>query len=255
MGYLGMQSPFGIAHRGGSQEHLENSPSAFTNAIDLGFKVIETDLQVTADGVLVLLHDPSLARTSSVKQNVSDLTWKQLSNIRLRNGEPIMRLEQLVDIAPSDIRFNLDPKTDATVEPLITFLRSDDSAAARICVGSFSSERLIRIRAAIPHLATSLGSSEIRSLAIASRTRLGRWQQVGAVAVQVPEKAFGLRLVTKQFINFCHDLGMDVHVWTVNSEQDMHRLYDLGVDALITDRPSALKQVLIQRGHWRHQNG
>ena len=59
MAYLGITAPFGIAHRGGSQEHLENSPSAFTHAFDLGFDVIETDVHPTADGVLVLMHDPS----------------------------------------------------------------------------------------------------------------------------------------------------------------------------------------------------
>ena len=250
-----MNTPFGIAHRGGSQENLENSPSSFMHALSLGFDVLETDVHATSDGVLVIMHDPSLARTSTIKKQVSELTWKQISNYRLRNDEPILRLEQLIDVAGPDTKFNIDPKSDSAVTPLINFLKADEAAASRICVASFSTDRLVKIRAALPHISTSLGATEIRSFTFASRSRHGRWTGPQVAAVQVPEKAFGLRLVTQQFVDFAHSLDMQVHVWTIDNENDMNRLYDLGVDAVITDRPTALKEVLIQRGHWRHSNG
>jgi len=254
MGYLGMNAPFGIAHRGGSQENLENSPSAFMHALSLGFSVLETDVHATSDGVLIIMHDQSLARTSSVKHHVSELTWKQISNIRLRNNEPILRLEQLVDVAGPETRFNIDPKSEAAVEPLISFLRADEAAANRICVGSFSSERLAKIRKALPNVATSLGASEIRNFTFAARSRQAKWSGFQAAAVQVPEKAFGLRIVNQQFVDFAHSLDIQVHVWTIDNENDMNRLYDLGVDAVMTDRPTALKHVLVQRGQWRQSN-
>lgn len=250
MGYLGLDGPLGIAHRGGSHEHLENSPSAFHHAIDLGYVVIETDLQVTSDGVLVLMHDSNLARTTGTKAAVSSLSWSELSTIRLRNGEPIWRLEQLFESAPTGLRLNLDPKTDRVVDPLIAFLRSRPELLPRVCLGSFETRRLVKLRQAVPGIASSLGSAELRSLLLALRTGARRWRGPSVVAAQVPEKAYGLRIVSRQFVDFAHELGLDVQVWTVDDPAQMHQLYDLGVDAVMTDRPTVLKQVLIDRGSW-----
>jgi len=251
MGYLGLSGQFGIAHRGGSHEHLENSPSAFRHAAGLGFPVIETDVHATNDGQLVVVHDPNLSRTSDHQIDIHNSTLDQLSTLRLRNGDPLMTLSQAFEVIGPDIRLNIDPKADTAVEPLARFLVDNPDLAGRVCVGSFSSARLRRFRALAPTVATSLGGSEVRDLVLAARTRNQRYRTGGAVAAQVPEKAMGLRIVNRQFVDFVHSLDMQVHVWTVDDESDMHRLYDLGVNAVMTDRPTVLRDVLVARGLWK----
>jgi glycerophosphoryl diester phosphodiesterase len=92
-----------------------------------------------------------------------------------------------------------------------------------------------------PQLATSLGSSEVFRLATGTLSR------TPACAAQVPRRAGRFPLVTATFVRRAHALGLQVHVWTVNDPAEMARLLDLGVDGLITDRPSVLAEVLSAR--------
>jgi glycerophosphoryl diester phosphodiesterase len=76
------------------------------------------------------------------------------------------------------------------------------------------------------------------------------WGPWAATCVQVPQRWRGLRIVDRRFVTACHRRGLHVHVWTVDDADAMHRLLDLGVDGLMTDRPTLLKQVLQDRGQW-----
>jgi glycerophosphoryl diester phosphodiesterase len=140
--YLGMQAPFGVAHRGGSLENLENSPSAFRYALELGFKVIETDVQATADGELVVIHDADTKRVSATVVAINAVTWHELSTLKLSNGELLWRLQDLVLATAPEVRLNIDPKSDAAVNPLIEYLKSHPEVSKRVCIGSFSARRL-----------------------------------------------------------------------------------------------------------------
>lgn len=255
MAYLGLQGPFGIAHRGGANENLENSISAFSHVVNLGYQVIETDLQLTKDGHLVISHDDRLLRNFGLRGAISQLDFSQLATLPQRNGDPILKFVDFLDWLPAHVRLNIDPKTDRVVNPLIQFLANREDLWSRICVGSFESKRLRQIRHSLPEVATSLGATEMRDLVFAHKTgrRPVRLPQV--IAVQAPEKAYGLKIVNRSFIEFVHDFGLDIHIWTVDSAPDMHRLYDLGVDAVMTDQPTVLKSVLMERGHWREHNG
>lgn len=251
MVYLGLESPFAIAHRGGGAENLENSETAFRHALALGYSVLETDVHASSDGVLAVCHDPHLTRTAESGFEIAQTDWQTLSQVRLRNGDRLLRIEELLEIVDSETRLNIDPKSDASVAPLISLLEKKPELQERVCLGSFETSRLKALRKALPRVATSLGGTEIRALVIAARSRI-RWPRRSvAIAAQVPEIARGVRIVTQQFVDYSHDIGLDVHVWTVNAEQDMHRFYDMGVDALITDRPTTLREVLEARGQWR----
>lgn len=248
-GYLGLYGQYGIAHRGGSLEHLENSRSAFAHSLSLGFEVLETDVQATADGVLVVTHDATLQRTASDRRRVNALTWSELSTMSLLNGEAILSFDELVELHPT-VRLNIDPKSDAALAPLIARLQADTDLQSRVCIGSFETRRLLAVRSKLPGVATSLGSSEIRRLVLAVRAGVKfRWPD-SAVAAQVPVSAMGVRIVTEAFIDFVQSAGRHVHVWTVDEAAEMNRLYDLGVNGVMTDYPTRLKEVLIARGLW-----
>jgi glycerophosphoryl diester phosphodiesterase len=232
--------PFGLAHRGGAAEATENSPTAFQNAVDRGLRAIESDIRATIDGHAVIFHDASLDRTTDRSGAVSAFPLAHVQSARLANGDHPVTLAEALERWP-EVTFNIDVKADDAVEP---FLRAVGRVGAwdRVCAASFSTARLRRLRAlAGPRLATSLGSMEV------ARLVAGTLRGTSACAVQVPRRAGRFPLVTPSFVSRAHDMGLQVHVWTVNDPTQMVALLDLGVDGLITDRPGALAQVLADR--------
>lgn len=253
--YSQFEAPFAISHRGGALESPENTLSAFKHSIELGYKVLETDLRATRDGVLTIHHDETLYRSALKPDRIAATNWQELSTINVFGNHPILTLDQLVQALPDDVVLNIDPKDYEVVEPLKLFLDAHPELLPRLCIGSFSTDRLNQIRDYIPEVATSLGGREILQMVVQSRFRALKAavqnRLPNQIAIQVPVKAYGIEIVRPQFVKFVHDLGMQVHVWVVDDPEEMHRLYDMGVDAIMTDRPRVLKKVLQDRGFWR----
>jgi hypothetical protein len=138
--FLDGPTPLAIAHRGGAIEHLENTMPAFQACVDLGYRYLETDVQVTADGVLVAFHDPTLERVTDRTGRVDSLPWSEVSRARIGGREPIVALEDLLGAWP-DVRFNLDIKAAGVLAPLVRTVHRL-KVADRICLGSFSDARI-----------------------------------------------------------------------------------------------------------------
>ena len=222
---------------------------AFQRAVDLGYRYLETDVQVTADGVLVAFHDNDLSRTTGRVGRISDLPWAQVSEARVDGREPIPLLEDLLGSFP-DARLNIDCKTDEAVEALVATLCRTDSLR-RVCVGAFSTSRLRRLRSLLgPELCTSLGPGEVVRWLLHSRAPIPGLMP-SAPCAQVPVAMKGIRVVTERTVERAHEAGMAVHVWTIDDADEMHRLLDLGVDGIMTDRPSVLLDVLRSRNLWQ----
>ncbi|HLP23845.1 MAG TPA: glycerophosphodiester phosphodiesterase family protein [Microbacteriaceae bacterium] len=228
-----------LAHRGLATETLENSLAAFRAAAALGVEVIETDAHETADGVAVLWHDPDLRRFNGHPTRVRDLTWLELSELEA-DGERIPSLAEALYALPN-ARFNIDLKTWDVVEPVLSAIRAA-GAIERVRLASFSNRRRLRARALLPGVATSPGMSAVlllvlsRSLPRRFRNALWRRALAGADAIQVPERGYGIHIVTEAMIRTAHELGVELHVWTVNAPGDIRRLLALGVDGIVTDR-------------------
>lgn len=209
---------------------------------------METDVHLTADGVLVAFHDTDLERTCGRPGAIASLPWAEVSAARVDGREPIPRLDELLAAWPQ-ARWNIDCKSDAAVEALSEVLRAAD-CLDRVCVGAFSDRRLRRIRKRLgPTLATSLGPVATARLVAASRTHRVV-ARPGGIAAQVPLRQGPVPVVTAAFVATAHRLGLHVHVWTVDEPGTMHRLLDVGVDGIMTDRPEVLRSVLEQRGQW-----
>jgi glycerophosphoryl diester phosphodiesterase len=243
-----------FAHRGGALEHapFENTLMAFEAAVDLGYRYLETDVHVTADGALLAFHDDRLDRVTDRAGRIAELPLREVAEARVGGREPIPQLEELLGAFP-DVRVNIDPKDDRAVEPLAAAIRRTGSED-RVCCGSFSDRRLARLRALVgPRLCTSLGPTGTARLRAASYgLRTGR---LPAPCVQVPHRYRGRTLVDERFVTTAHRLGLQVHVWTVDDEAEMTELLDRGVDGLMTDRPSLLREVLVARGAWAERPG
>jgi glycerophosphoryl diester phosphodiesterase len=247
--FLDHPTPFGFAHQGGTDVAPGNTEAAFRHAVALGYEHLETDVQATADGVLVVFHDDDLGALTGTPGRIEDLTWSALSELRVGGEHPIPRFEDLVELFPG-VRFNVEPKTDAAVDPLISLIRRR-GLEDRVCVGSFSDRRLRRFRRRLgpPPVCTSPGPIGVLAVMVAAlvgRPRLGSRHG----AVQIPPSFHRISLTSGWLVRRIHRLDLQVHVWTINDEAEMERLLDNGVDAIMTDRVVTLKEVLTRRGGW-----
>jgi glycerophosphoryl diester phosphodiesterase len=241
--YLDHRRPIPIAHRGGDQAAVENTMPAFEHALSLGYRYLETDVHVSADGVLVAYHDADLTRLTGRPGTIADRTWAELEAIDL-GGASIPRLDDLFATFP-EARFNIDPKVDAAVVPLGDAIAAH-GAVDRVGIGAFDDARITALQQRFgPELCTSPGPAEL--LDYLARPSDGAFATHGCL--QIPP-SFGQFELTSELIEAAHALGLQVHVWTINETHEMHRLLDLGVDAVMTDNVSELKAILIERDEW-----
>ncbi|WP_199584334.1 glycerophosphodiester phosphodiesterase [Blastococcus sp. TF02A-30] len=248
--FLDAPTPLAMAHRGGAIEHLENTMPAFQACVDLGYRYLETDVQVTADGVLVAFHDPTLERITDRTGRVDALRWAEVAEARIGGREPVVRLEDLLAAWP-DVRFNLDIKAAGVLAPLVRLVRRMD-VADRICLGSFSDARIAAARRLFgPAVCTSLGPRGVAALRLSSYSpRAAGLVRIQAGCAQVPLQLGGRALVDERFLAAAHARGLQVHVWTVDDPVEAERMLDLGVDGIMTDRPAMLRELLEKRGQW-----
>jgi glycerophosphoryl diester phosphodiesterase len=239
-----------MAHRGGAIEHLENTLPAFQACLDLGYRYLETDVRVTADGVLIVFHDATLERITDRTGRVDALTWAEVSAARIGGREPILRLEDFLGAWP-DVRFNLDIKAAGVLAPLVRTVRRL-KIADRICLGSFSDARIAAARRLFgPSVCTALGPRGVAALRLSSYSpRAAGLVRIQAGCAQVPLQLGGRALVDERFIAAAHARDLQVHVWTVDTEEETTAMLDLGVDGVMTDRPAMLRDVLEKRGQW-----
>ena len=241
--YLDWPGPLAFAHRGGASDNPENTLPAFRHAIELGYTYLETDVHATADGVLVAFHDDELSRTCGRPGRIDQLPWSEVSQARVDGREPIPLFEQLMEEFP-DARVNIDCKADSGVDALVAALKRLD-CLDRVCVGGFSDRRLRRIRTRVgAGLCTSFGPAQVTALVTGARVPLG------GHCAQVPVRQGRFVIVDERTLRRTHARGYQLHVWTIDDPDEMRRLLDLGVDGLMTDRPSVLKEVLVDRGQW-----
>jgi glycerophosphoryl diester phosphodiesterase len=247
--YLDWPGPIPFAHRGGAGDWPENTMPAFEGAVALGYHYVETDVHATSDGVLLAFHDDVLDRVTDRAGTIAELPWSVVREAKVAGREPIPRFEDLLGAWP-DLRVNVDPKHDAAVAPLADALRRA-GALDRVCVGSFSDARLTRLRRELgPGLCTALtrkATARLRAASIAGGRLAGR---IAGLCAQVPVAYRGVPLVDARFVTTAHAREVQVHVWTIDEEEEMHRLLDLGVDGIMTDRPAVLRAVLEARGQW-----
>ena len=220
--FLDGPSPLAFAHRGGAIEHLENSMPAFEACVSLGYRYLETDVRATADGVLVAFHDSDLERTTGRTGRLEQLPWSEVATARIGGREPLVRLVRRMKVAD------------------------------RLCLASFSDARLAAARRLFgPAMCTSLGPRGVAALRLSSYSpRAAGLVRINAGCAQVPLHLGGRALVDERFVTAAHARGLQVHVWTVDTEEEATTLLDLGVDGIMTDRPAMLREVLEKRGQW-----
>ena len=252
--YLDATTPIGLAHRGGALHadnvDLENTLAAFRTAVRLGYRYLETDVHATADGRLLAFHDTHLDRVTDGTGAIAQLPYAAVREARINGTEEIPLLAHLLEEFP-DARINIDVKAAGAIGPLVRTI-SEHNAVDRVCVGSFSERRLRAVRRALgPRLATAAGQVGVAALRFAP-TPVSQLLSTPSPVLQIPPQhtvaGRQVTLVTPALVKRVHRLGKHLHVWTIDDRDEMHRLLDLGVDGIVSDRIDILAEVLAERG-------
>jgi glycerophosphoryl diester phosphodiesterase len=233
-----------FAHRGFARGGDENSLAAFQRAVDAGARYLETDVRVTRDGVPVAFHDASLDRVTDGRGRIDQLPWEIVRRARIAGREPVALLADVLTCWPA-VRVNIDVKSRTVIPSLVTVIRRTASHE-RVCIAAFSTSRVAAVRTALgPSVCTAYGPAAVMALRAVGVAR-GR----GARCVQAPARVAGRPFISSRFVAAATARGLPVHAYTVNDENEMHRLLDLGVRGLMTDRFDVLRTVLTERGEW-----
>ncbi|MGH7312666.1 MAG: glycerophosphodiester phosphodiesterase [Candidatus Rokuibacteriota bacterium] len=235
------------AHRGGALLWVENSLAAYRKALALGVDYVETDVHLTADGGVVVLHDATLNRTTSGAGAVRETRRDELARLRLRardgglTDEPIPALDELLDVVrPSRAELLLEIKVDergrrySGIEERVLALLRAHGLTARTLIMAFEPDTLRRVRELEPAVRTVLliERGRVQRERVWPAAAVARAVDLGAAAV-----GFNHRLVDADVAQAARRAGLVLAAWTVNEEADLRRVVGLGVDIVISDRP------------------
>jgi glycerophosphoryl diester phosphodiesterase len=255
--------PANLAHRGASTLAPENTIEAFRIAVEAGAGGLELDVHLTRDGHVVVIHDPTVDRTTNGRGAVSEMTVDELRGFDAGydfspdggitrpyrgRGVRVPTLEEVLEQFPG-IAVNIDIKAAYPgVEAAVLEVLREANAWGRTLVVSIPYRIVKRFRKISGgHVSTGASRWEIGVFYILSRLRLERLVSPAYDALQVPLRQRGIPVVTPRFVRAAHARGVRVDVWTINRADEMRRLLDLAVDVIMTDRPGTLAEVLKQR--------
>jgi glycerophosphoryl diester phosphodiesterase len=248
-------APRVIAHRGGRGLWPENTLYAFRKAAELGVDVLEMDIRQTADGVLVILHDETIDRTTDGSGPVAALTLADLQRLdagyrwspdggktypHRGQGIAVPTLKEVLDALPQ-ARLNLEIKArDATLSGPVCALIREHRMGHRVVVASFAQAAMDAFRAACPEVATAATADEARQLFRLTALFLDALFEPRAEVLQVPERLRDVDVLTPRFVTAARRFNLKIDVWTVNEPEDMKRLIALPVDGIMTDYPDRM---------------
>lgn len=253
-----------IAHQGGEWLRPSNTLVAFDHAMELGVDVLEMDIHQTQDGVIVLMHDATVDRTTDGSGTIKEMTLAEIQALDAGyywtdddgatypyrgQGIQVPTLEELFQRYP-DMRMNIEIKqeTPSMVRPFCTLIH-DYNMQDKILVATFHKATVEEFRAECPDVITSMVEPEIQLFFGLNVAFLGALFQAPGTAFQVPLTSSlpiigEVDVITERFVRVAHSHNIQVHAWTINETAEMERLIGLGVDGIITDRPDLLLEVV-----------
>ena len=241
-----LSQPVIFAHRGASAHAPENTLAAFELALSQSADAIELDVKLSADGYAVVVHDPTVDRTTGSHGRVSDLSFLQLRSLdagsffsETYRGEKIPSLEEVFEVVGKRTFINVEltnytTPRDSLVETVCTLVKRF-GLQKHVLFSSFLASNLSKARVYLPDVPRGL---------LAFNGLLGAWaRSFGFNFGQYQALHPYLKDVTSQQVQRVHRLNRRIHVWTVNAAEDMRRLFGWGVDAIFTDDPQLAVQV------------
>lgn len=246
-----------IAHRGGAGEFPEHTLSAYAGGLAVGVDVLELDVHSTSDAELVIMHDDTVDRTTNGSGPIDGMTLAQIKALDAAytftiDGSTFPFRDMGIEVPTPDEVFSAHPDelyvieikpNDATlVAPLLVALDAHD-LRDRVVLASTNPAVLDEIRTQASDIHTSLTTSEVVAFIGLDATTEATYEPPG-LFLQVPLTLAGLPVLDQQSVERAERLGMKVHPWTINDEDEMRMLLAWGVHGIMTDYPSLLESVL-----------
>ncbi|MCZ6640908.1 MAG: glycerophosphodiester phosphodiesterase, partial [Gammaproteobacteria bacterium] len=236
--YFAVPQPMVIAHQGGDGLRPGNTLAAFEHAVELGVDVLEMDVHASSDGVLVLMHDTTLDRTTNGTGLISELTLRVLKALDAGyhwphsgtawpyrdKGITIPTLDEVFRRFP-DMRFNIEIKqAEPSIAQELCAMVQQYGLGSRTLVAAFERAPMIEFREYCPKVATTAFELEVVWFVAHQKLRLTKLYQPVAHAMQLPREAWGLDLSNPTLLAAANERGMHVDVWTVNDPVQMRIL-------------------------------
>ena len=236
-----------IAHRGASLLASENSFDSFRKALNLGYRVIETDIHSSKDGTAYVFHDNTLERLTGENLKISDLKDIDIDSLKVNKSSIIPRLSDVFEEFPEGL-FNLDAKTWESTMPLANTIKNM-GRSSRVCIGSFNNQRInVIIKELGVETCHSMGTSNVIKFYLGAQLGIG--QDFTAQCIQLPIKQFGISFITEKVLRYARLLGIKIHFWTINNPVTMQKLLELNVDGIMTDDCVLLKKTMEEQNKW-----
>ncbi|TDJ23065.1 MAG: glycerophosphodiester phosphodiesterase [Gammaproteobacteria bacterium] len=256
--YFDVPQPMVIAHQGGDGLRPGNTLVAFQYAVELGVDVLEMDVHASSDGILVLMHDTTVDRTTNGTGPISELTLLNLKELDAGyhwpysgdvwpyrdKGVNIPTLDEVLRRFP-DMRFNIEIKqTEPSIAEELCAMLQQFGLGPRTLVAAYERAPIIEFRENCPNVATTAFDLEVVWFVAYQKLRLTKLYHPVAHAMQLPPESLGIDLTSSTFLAAANERGMHVDIWTVNDPGRMRLLIDKGVGGIITDRPDEMLAIL-----------
>jgi glycerophosphoryl diester phosphodiesterase len=262
MRYLEGPRPRLFAHRGGARIAPENTVEAFAAGLAAGADRLEMDVHATRDGHVVVLHDPTVDRTTDGSGLVREMSLAELHRLDAGarfagehgdfpfrgRGVRVPTLAAVLEAFPG-VPLNIEIKQDApAIEHEVLAVLDRAGARAQVLLAAEEASIMARIRAAAPDVLTSFSAADVLEFVTAWHGGTLAAYRAPGVALQIPPSFGDVPLVTAESVAIAHGMGLEVHVWTIDDPDEMAALLELGVDALMTDVPPVAARLLRERG-------
>lgn len=231
-----------VGHRGAMAEAPENTVASYRVAEEIGVEEVETDVRISSDGQLFMLHDATLDRVAAEPAGrdlgpVAELTWSKISSVDVGEGERVPTLEQMYQATTRLIQ--LEIKDLAAIDGLVNFFPDHPDYASRTILTSFSVEAMATVARKLPEIRRGIIVSRWADAEVYPGGHQKLIQETGSCRMHS-----GWEGLTAEIVQQLHDEGFEVHGWPTRNEDDLRRGLELGVDGTTSDDPRTLRRWL-----------
>lgn len=260
--------PLLYAHRGAAAELPENTLPSFQRALEHGADALEMDLHMTADGHILVSHDPSGERMTGTRAQYRHVLLSDVKDwdagygfVDAQGGRPYARKgftvptfeEVLIELPGVPLNVDIKQLYPPMVAPVVELIRRTRNTE-RVTIASFYTRTMYTVHKLGYEGPTAMSQYEVASLLVLpSFFRQRLWQRLGIrpTSVQIPPQSGRIHMDTRAWIDALHAQGVRVDYWTINDPNQARRLLELGADGIMTDDPAAIKPVFAALGAQR----
>lgn len=226
------EKPLIIAHRGASAYYPENTIKSFSEAVEMGVDMIELDVRVTKDDAIVVIHDDKVDRLTKGSGEVEDFTLEELRQFKVYGEEQVPTLNEVVEMFSDKVKMNIELKVPEAMPPVYKLIK-DRGLRERVIIQSFHTEVIKEVEKLDPAMKTGILTWYFRD----SHLRTAKKYSVEFINPHY-------RFLSKKSVGAIKAAGFKVLTWTVNTEKAISKVYDTGVDGIISNKPDLVKQVI-----------